>query len=256
MQTTDYSVKEQTAIVTGASRGIGKAIANRFVNDGANVVICSRTKSEIEAVAETLSVDAPGTILPIECDISDQASVEALTAAAVEEYGGLDILVNNAGGGFPTSFTELSENAWKTIVDINLHGVFRCSREAASVMERGGSIINIASQAGVLGAPNLSHYGAAKAGVINLTRTLGVELADENVRVNAVAPGLIATQGIEDQFGITAAEIDTASVNRQTGTGDEIAKAVQFLASPAASFIQGETINVRGVPPVEGIAME
>jgi len=252
MPTDGFSVAGRTAIVTGASSGIGKSIAERFAADGANVVICSREQGNVDPVAEGIEAsEAPGSALAVECDVTDREAVAALVDATVEEFGGLDCLVNNAGASFMTAFSDLSENGWKTIVDINLHGTYHCTQIAGEAMGEGGTVINVSSVAGERGAPYMSHYGAAKAAVSNLTATLGYEWASRGVRVNCVAPGFVATPGVEAQMGVSAKDVDREEVDRRIGTSEEIADIVQFLASPASSYIVGETVVAQGVPPIE-----
>nr|WP_254861320.1 SDR family oxidoreductase [Natronomonas gomsonensis] len=186
----------------------------------------------------------------MECDVRDRDSVEAMVETTVEEFGGLDVLVNNAGAVFKCDFDDLSENGWKTIVDINLHGVFNCTHAAREALQDGGgSVVNISSLRSQEAAPHETHYGAAKAGVNNLTKSLASEWASEGVRVNCVAPGFIATPGAVTAGDTDPADIDRSEVDRKTGTTAEIADVVEFLASPAASFIDGEILTVRGVPP-------
>jgi len=146
----------------------------------------------------------------------------------------------------------LSQNAWQTIVDINLNGTFNCSRVVGNRMieNGGGTIVNLSSVAARDGAPQMTHYAAAKAGMNNLTRTLGYEWASYDVRVNGIMPGLVLTEGLESQRSVSADDIDTDEVDRQIGLPDEIARVVQFLASPGAQYIQGETIVVEGVPRI------
>ncbi|EMA52033.1 SDR family NAD(P)-dependent oxidoreductase [Halococcus thailandensis] len=251
MTTEQFSVDGDTALVTGASSGIGRAIAERFAADGAEVVICSREQENVDPVAEGIE-EAGGSALAVECDVRDRDSVEALVEATVAEFGGLDTLVNNAGASFMANFEGISENGWKTIVDINLHGTYHCTQAAGEVMREGdgGTIVNFASVAGQEGAPFMSHYAAAKAGVVNLTSTLAYEWADDGVRVNCIAPGFVATPGVASQMGVTTDEIDREEVDRKIGTSEEIADIAQFLASPAASYLTGETITARGVPDI------
>ncbi|WP_394739603.1 SDR family NAD(P)-dependent oxidoreductase [Natronococcus roseus] len=253
MSTDQFGVDGDVAIVTGASSGIGAAIAKGFADDGVDVVICSREQDNVDPVAEEIEEsDRPGGALPVECDVTDREAVDALVEATVEEFGGLDVLVNNAGASFMASFDDISENGWKTIVDINVHGTYHCTQAAAEHLKDGGGIvINLASVAGQLGSPYMSHYGAAKAAVVNLTTTLSYEWASEGVRVNCIAPGFVATKGVENQMGISADEVDRTEVKRRMGTVDEIADLTQFLASPASSYIVGETITAQGVPRVE-----
>ena len=248
-----FSVEGQVAVVTGASSGIGKAIAEQFAAGGADVVICSREQENVEPVAEGIEdSDRPGEALAVECDVTDREAVDALVEATVEEFGGIDTLVNNAGASFMANFDDISLNGWETIVDINLHGTYHCTQAAGEhLADGGGSVVNMASVAGQQGAPYMSHYGAAKAAVINLTSTLAYEWASEDVRVNCIAPGFVATPGVASQMGVTAGDIDRDSVDRTIGLSEEIADLTQFLASPASSYVVGETVRAAGVPQIE-----
>jgi NAD(P)-dependent dehydrogenase (short-subunit alcohol dehydrogenase family) len=252
MPTDQFSVAGKTAVITGSSQGIGRVTAERFARDGADVVVSSRSPEEIEAVAEEINGGAGGEATAVECDVRDRDAVEALFETTAERLGGVDVLVNNAGASFMAGFDDISENGWKTIVDINLHGTYHCSQVAGGHMADGdgGAIVNLASVAGIDGAPYMSHYAAAKAGVVNLTSTLAFEYASEGVRVNCVAPGFVATPGVETQMGVTAEEVDREVVERRMGLSEEIADLIQFLASPAASYVVGETIVARGVPDI------
>jgi 3-oxoacyl-[acyl-carrier protein] reductase len=251
MSDNKFTVDGSSAIVTGASSGIGRRIAEGFAAQGVDTTICSREQDNVDPVAEEINDgDTPGRVLPIECDVRDRDSVEAMVETTVEEFGGLDVLVNNAGAVFKCDFDDLSENGWKTIVDINLHGVFNCTHAAREALQDGGgSVVNISSLRSQEAAPHETHYGAAKAGVNNLTKSLASEWASEGVRVNCVAPGFIATPGAVTAGDTDPADIDRSEVDRKTGTTAEIADVVEFLASPAASFIDGEILTVRGVPP-------
>jgi len=246
-----FGVGGQTALITGASSGIGRKIAEQFAAGGADVVVCSREQDNVDPVAEGIAAsDRPGEALAIECDVTDRDAVGALVGATVERFGGLDTLVNNAGASFIASFDDISENGWKTIVDINLHGTYHCTQAAGDHLTDGGAVVNLASVAGQQGAPYMSHYAAAKAGVINLTTTLAHEWAGDGVRVNCIAPGFVATPGIESQMGISADSVDRSAVERRMGLSVEIADIAQFLASPASSFVVGETVTAAGVPDI------
>lgn len=253
MTTQQFSVADRTAIVTGASSGIGRSIAERFADDGADVVICSREQDNVDPVAEGINAADGGRASAVECDVRDRDAVDAMVQMTVDEFGGLDTLVNNAGASFMANFEAISENGWKTIVDINLHGTYHCCQAAGEHMRDngGGAIVNMASVAGQFGAAYMSHYGAAKAAVINLTKTLAWEWASDDVRVNCIAPGFVATPGVASQMGVTADEIDRESVERRIGTSEEIADLTQFLVSPAASYLVGETVSAAGVPRLE-----
>ncbi|MFP9193492.1 SDR family NAD(P)-dependent oxidoreductase [Natronosalvus vescus] len=252
MTTEQYHVDGDVALVTGASSGIGRAIAERFADDGVDVVICSREQDRVDEVANAIAEsDRPGSALAVECDVTEHDAVDALTETTVDEFGELDVLVNNAGASFMADFDGISENGWQTIVDINLTGTYRCTHAAADHLKDGGGIVvNLSSVAGIQGAPYMSHYAAAKAGVNALTASLGFEWASEGVRVNAIAPGFVATEGIETQMGISAADVDRDALDRRMGTVEEIADVAQFLASPAASYIVGQTLEVAGKPAI------
>ncbi|WP_135851070.1 SDR family NAD(P)-dependent oxidoreductase [Halorussus salinus] len=249
-----FSVGGKTAVITGASSGIGREIAELFAADGANVVVCSREQENVDPVAEDIrdaTADAGGDALAVECDVTDRDAVEALVEATVEEFGGLDVLVNNAGASFMANFEDISPNGWQKILDINLGGTYNCAQAAEEYLkDGGGAVINVASVAGQQGAPYMSHYGAAKAAVVNLTSTLAFEWAGDGVRVNCIAPGFVATPGLASQMGISADEIDRESVERRVGVSEEIADVARFLASDAASFVVGETVTAAGVPDV------
>ncbi|PCR90233.1 SDR family NAD(P)-dependent oxidoreductase [Natrinema ejinorense] len=253
MSTDQFSVDGDVAIVTGSSSGIGRSIAERFADDGVDVVVCSREQDNVDPVAEAINDgDSAGRALAVECDVTDREAVEALVEATVEEFGGLDVLVNNAGASFMADFDDISPNGWETIIDININGTYHCTHAAAEYLkDGGGSVINLASVAGQRGSPLMSPYGAAKAAVINLTTTLSYEWADDDVRVNCIAPGFVATPGVESQMGVSADNIDREEVARRIGTVEEIADLTQFLASPASSYVVGETITAQGVPQIE-----
>ncbi|WP_254837901.1 SDR family NAD(P)-dependent oxidoreductase [Natronomonas marina] len=250
MPTDQFSVEGRNAIVTGASQGIGRTIAERLAADGASVAICSRAQERVDPVAEGIRDDG-GRALAVECDVRDREAVDAFVEATVEEFGGVDLLVNNAGGEFVAAFEDISENGWKSIVDLNLHGTFHCTQAAGAHMRagQGGCIVNVSSVNGQHAAPNESHYSAAKAAIIRLTETLAVEWADDGVRVNCVAPGLIQTPGVADTLGIREESMPAReTVDRRIGYTEDVADVVQFLASDAAAFMTGETVTVKGVP--------
>jgi NAD(P)-dependent dehydrogenase (short-subunit alcohol dehydrogenase family) len=246
-----FSVDGQTAIITGSSQGIGRAIAEQFAQEGANLTVSSRDQDKIDEVADGINdSDAPGRAIAIECDVTERDAVENLIESTVDEFGSLDVLVNNAGAGFMSDFEDISPNGWKTIVDINLHGTYHCTQVAGDYLEAdgGGTVINFASVAGTDGSAKMSPYGAAKAAVVNFTTSIGVDWADRGIRMNCIAPGLVATPGVASQMGIEADEIDRTEVDRQIGHVDEIADLAQFLASDASSYMIGETVEVKGKP--------
>ena len=252
MPTDQFSVAGRSTIVTGASQGIGRTIAERLAADGASVAICSRAQERVDPVAERINdTGGPGEALAVECDVRDREAVDAFVDAAVEEFGGVDLLVNNAGGEFVAAFEDISENGWKSIVDLNLHGTFHCTQAAGEHMraDDGGCVVNVSSVNGQHAAPMESHYSAAKAAIIRLTETLAVEWADDGVRVNCVAPGLIQTPGVAETLDIQETDMPPReTVDRRIGHTEDVADVVQFLASDAAAFVTGETVTVKGVP--------
>jgi NAD(P)-dependent dehydrogenase (short-subunit alcohol dehydrogenase family) len=253
MQADAFDIDGSTAVVTGSSSGIGQAIVERFAQQGVDVVVTSRELDNVEPVADAINGgDSEGRALPIACDIRDWEAIESLIEETSEVLGPIDIWINNAGASFVAPFEDISQNGWETIVDINLNGTYNCTQLVGEQMRSndGGTIINISSVAARDGAPEMIHYAAAKSGMNNLTRTLAYEWAEYDIRINGIMPGLIATQGLQSQEGIGAEDIDRSSVNREIGLPDEIATVTQFLASPAASFMQGTTVVAEGIPRI------
>jgi len=252
MDEPDYSLAGKTAMITGASQGIGKQIAETFAASGVDVAICSRSADRVGPVAEAINEsESESRAVAIECNVRDRKQVRAFVDETVDVFGDIDILVNNAGGEFVAPFEDISENGWKTVVDLNLHSVVHCLQLAGEVMRagNGGSIVTLSSVNGQHAAPGESHYGAAKAALIRLTETVATEWAEDGIRVNCVAPGIIQTPGVADTLGIEREDMPPRQkTDRRIGHPEEVADVVHFLASPAASFITGETITVDGVP--------
>ncbi|APX96409.1 SDR family NAD(P)-dependent oxidoreductase [Natronorubrum daqingense] len=256
MTTSQFSLEGETVVVTGSSSGLGKAMVERFAEDGANVVVTSRELDNVEPVASAINEgDADGRALALECDVRNRGSVDELVDQTVSEFGSLDVFINNAGASFQAPVAEISENGWKTIVDINLHGTFHGCQAAGEYMRDngGGKIINIASVAGQRGSRQMSPYGAAKAAVINFTSSLAADWAEDDIWVNCIAPGLVATEGVKSQMGVDddADAIDRSRADRTIGRPEEVADLAQFLASPASSYIVGETMTIKGTPRLE-----
>lgn len=256
MPVTPFSLEGRVAIVTGGGTGIGRAIAREFARAGADVVVASRRLEHLEPAVEEIRALGRRSFA-VALDVRQEEAVQALVARVVGELGHLDIMVNNAGASFRLRPEEISANGWHAVVGINLTGVFfGCKWAGRQMLAQGrGVIINVASIAGLYGATLMAHYGAAKAGVINLTRTLATAWGRQGVRVNCVAPGPIATEGYLEVLRKSGAEGQRLheAVAARVGLGrwgrvEEVAYPCLFLASDAASFINGETLVVDGGP--------
>ena len=245
-----FSLEGKVAIVTGASRGIGKAIALGLADAGADVVVAARTASDINIAAnEIIAKGGKALAVPIDVRLSDQ--ITNLIEKTVAEFERIDILVNNAGGTFTAPTMELSEGGWDAIIRENLKSVFLCCKAVAKVMieQKKGNIISIASIAGIRASPNNAAYGVAKAGIINLTKTLAIDLAPYNVRVNAIAPGYIATPGILQLQKDRPERIEAMSRRirlSRLGQAEDIVSGVIYFASDASSYVTGETLLIDG----------
>jgi 3-oxoacyl-[acyl-carrier protein] reductase len=239
-------LKDQVAIVTGASRGIGKATAFALASEGAKVVINYASNSQAADAVVSEIVTAGGEAIAIGADVSKQEAVEEMFKQTTNKWGRVDILVNNAGITRDTLMLRMKLEDWQQVINLNLTGVFLCCKAASKIMlkQRSGRIINISSVAGQMGNPGQANYSAAKAGVIGLTKTLAKEFSSRGVTVNAVAPGFIETDMTE---GLQAAEILKAIPLNRYGKPEEIAGMIRFLAADTASnYITGQVFNVDG----------
>lgn len=245
-----FSLKGKVAIVTGASRGIGRSIALGFAEAGASLTLAARSLEDLESLKKEIET-AGGKALVAQTDVRDRDGLQAMVDATVAEFGKLDILVNNAGGSnFMAPLVTMRPEGWDKIRTLNYDSVFHASQIAAQQMlaNGSGSIINIASVAGVQGAPTLSMYSAAKGGVRLFTQAVAKELASSNVRVNAIAPGWIDTPLNEWATSDESAKAELIKMipMGRMGTPEEIVGAALFLASDASSFVTGTTLVVDG----------
>ncbi|WP_075617526.1 3-oxoacyl-[acyl-carrier-protein] reductase [Paenisporosarcina indica] len=238
----------KTAIVTGASRGIGAEIAKYLAKEGARVIVnYSGSQSKAEEVVKEIEAFG-GEALAVQASVSDADSVTALISATMEHFGSIDILVNNAGITRDNLIMRMKENEWDDVINTNLKGVFLCTKAVTRQMmkQRAGRIVNIASIVGVSGNAGQANYVAAKAGVIGLTKTTAKELASRNINVNAIAPGFISTEMTADLPEEVKAQMLTQIPLAKLGNPEDVAKAVIFLASDDSNYITGQTLHVDG----------
>ena len=245
-----YSVKDKIVVITGSSQGIGKALAIGFAREGAKVVINSRKIDKLTPIVEEIqSIGAE--VLAVQADMRTYDEVVSMMEQAQSHFGRIDILINNAGGSFGHSLADLSPNGFDAVVRNNLNQVFYCCSAVRPIMDKqgGGHIINISSTAGLRATPGLGAYGAAKAGVINLTQTLSEEWAKHKIFVNCIAPGLILTEGAEEVLvpnEETKREYESKITVGRIGVPDDILNACLYLGTEASSYVTGQTITVSG----------
>ncbi|WP_347860625.1 3-oxoacyl-[acyl-carrier-protein] reductase [Salimicrobium sp. PL1-032A] len=240
--------KGQTALVTGASRGIGKAIALELAAQGAKVAV-NYAGSEEKAQSVVQEIEAAGgEAVKIKADVSREEDVKAMIKEVVDTFGSLDLLVNNAGITRDNLLMRMKEEDFDSVIDTNLKGVFLTTKGVTRQMMRQkfGRIVNVSSIVGVTGNPGQANYVAAKSGVIGLTKSNAKELAAKNIRVNAVAPGYIATDMTEELTQEQKDQMLTLVPQNRLGTGEDVAKVVRFLLSDDAEYMTGQTLHVDG----------
>ncbi len=238
--------KDKVIMVSGGGSGIGKTIARQFLSLGAKVYIGSRKKERLDEALKELQ--PLGKCEAVELNIREPESVEQAAKTIKEKDGKVDILINNAGGQFPSPAEAIAPKGWKAVIDTNLNGTWFMTQSFALqffIPQKSGIIVNIIANM-YKGFPGMSHTGAARAGVENLTKTLSIEWATHNIRINAVAPGIIQSSGLDQYPPDFLKGINSKIPMKRIGSMDEVAYLVSFLSSPMASYITGETIYVDG----------
>ena len=250
-------LKSKSIIVTGGGTGLGKSMATRFAELGANLVITSRRQEVIDKTAEELR-DHGGKVLAIACDVRDPEQVNEMVSQTVDEFGKIDILLNNAAGNFISPTEDLSPNAFKTIVDIVLNGTFNCTQAAGKVMREkdGGVILNIVTTYAWTGSGYVVPSASAKAGVLAMTRSLAVEWAKYGIRTLAIAPGPFPTKGAWSRLAPPGLGIEKKMRNRvplkRVGEHIELANLASYLVSDQAAYINGEVVTIDGGEWLQG----
>ena len=246
-----FSLVDRVAVITGSGRGIGRGIALGFAEMGADIVVAEMDEETAQTTADEIREKGRKAEVVL-ADVRESGQVDNVVRQTVDRFGRIDILVNNAGGMFRSEVAKISEKGWDAIIRANLKSTFLCSKAVSAVMmdmKTRGSIINIASVNALAGTPGSAAYAAAKAGIVNFTKSLAIELAPNGIRVNAIAPGVIATPGTEQWMTPErdAALIQTIPLSRR-GKPEDIAGAAIYLASDYADYVTGETILVdRGI---------
>lgn len=241
-------MRSKTCVVTGSSKGIGRAIAERFGLEGCEVVVNYRTSAEAAEEVVTEIEQRGGTAIAVNADVTDLQDVERMAREVRQTFGQIDVLVNNAGVNQDVMFKEMSHEEWDVVLDVHLDGAFHCTREFYDdlVESEHGRLINISSIVGQGGNLGQANYATAKAGIFGFTRTLALELAREGTTANCVAPGFISTDMVDRlPEHIRERIVDDTPLNR-LGSAEEIADVVAFVASDRSSFMTGEVIDVNG----------
>ena len=234
----------KVALITGSSRGIGRAIAIEFAKEGANVVVNYCTNENLaEKLVSRLSTDFGIKAISVRFDVRKKKEISKAKEKIKKEFGKLDILINNAGINKPNDFDKISEEEWDEVLGVNLKGAFLVTQVFSDIVSQGGSILNISSVSGQYGGPRTTHYAVSKAGLIALTHNLAIYFSKKNIRVNCIAPGLIKSDMAKAAKGLG---VEERIFLKRLGLPEEVARTAVFLASEEASYITGQTINVNG----------
>ena len=242
------SIKGKVALVTGGSRGIGRAVALRLARDGVKVAINYKSNAEAAQWVVDAVTEMGGEAMAVSADVSQSEGVEAMVKQVADSWGSIDILVNNAGIIHDGLLMRMTEEVWDEVINTNLKGTYNCTKAVLKFMvrKRWGRIINVVSVVGLEGNPGQSNYAASKAGVIAFSRSIAKEVAGRNITVNSVAPGYIATEIVADLSPEFKELIFSRIPQNRFGTVDDVANMVGYLASEEANYITGEVIRVDG----------
>jgi 3-oxoacyl-[acyl-carrier protein] reductase len=242
-----FRLDGKTALVTGASQGIGRAVAALLARQGARVVVAARSADKLQALAAEITA-AGGQAHVLELDLADPAGVPARLGSLPPEWAEIDVLVNNAGITADGLFARMSLEQWERVITTNLTGTFATSRELIRGMmrKRWGRIVNVSSVVGLMGNPGQANYAASKAGLIGFTKALAKEIGSRNITVNVVAPGYVVTAMTDALPEKGRQELESVIALRRLGTVDDVAAAVLYLASEEASYVTGHVLNVSG----------
>ena len=253
-----YDLTGRVAIVTGGGTGIGAATARLLAGQGADVAIAARTVEDLERTATGVEADTGRRCLPVPTDVKDEQQVARLVQRTIDDLGRIDILINNAGGTRMGPLAELTTKAWDASFGLNVRSAYFCTREVGRhlVAQRSGAIVNVSSDAGLTGVKGGAHYSSAKAALQMFTTVTAAEWGRYGIRANCVAVGLVASERAVEAWRV--AKLDTAAATAGTplgrpGTPDEVANAILFFVSDAASYITGQTLSVDGGPHLGGI---
>ncbi|WP_298199813.1 SDR family NAD(P)-dependent oxidoreductase [Novosphingobium sp.] len=253
-----HDFEGKVVVVTGGGEGIGAEAARQFARAGALVVIAGRSAATLDRTASAIVAASGSEVVGIPTNVTDEAQCQALVGQVVERLGRLDVLVNNAGGAKQVAIRQFRSDKYLAEFDLNLHSAFYCARAAVEPMiaQGGGAIVNVSSLAGVHGTMGVAPYAAAKAGLQMMTRVAAAEWGPRGIRVNCVAPGLIATEKAKAKWartGFDEAKATSGFPLRRAGTPQDVAQAILFLAGDGASYISGETLVVGGGPRLGGM---
>ena len=242
-----FRLEGRTALVTGASRGIGEAVARTLARRGARVVVAARTAGDLARVADAIAAEG-GAAHPLELDMTAPEGFGDRLATLPEDFREIDVLVNNAGITADNLMLRMSLEDWRRVIDVNLTGAFAMTKQVVRgmVRRRWGRIVSVSSVVGLMGNVGQANYAASKAGLVGFTKSLARELGSRTVTANVVAPGYIATAMTENLGEDAAAQLEASIVLKRLGTVDDVAAAVLYLASEEAGYVTGHVLNVSG----------